>query len=149
MKKLITIFSFLIIIPLVFISINSISSKEGNKSNLTTSGTSDPEEFLIGAYNIGCAMANSNDNPMQELGLNMWHRFLEQETLTVAGLKQRRFPKGFTTSDGLFANVSSYQSEAVNFYNNASQLNNNFLYLTRPKIEMQSFAQRSDYCPIN
>lgn len=80
MKKLITVFSSILIVSLVLISLNSISSKETNTDNILTSGASDPDEFLIGAYSVGCASNNS----MQELGFNVWHRFLEQNTLTVS-----------------------------------------------------------------
>ena len=80
MRKLITVFSSILIVSLALISLNSISSKETNTDNILTSGTSDPDEFLLGAYNIGC----DTNNPMQELGFNMWHRFLEQKTLTVS-----------------------------------------------------------------
>jgi hypothetical protein len=66
----------------------------------------------------------------------------------VSGYKQRTFPRGFTSNDGLFNN--NYQSEVKDYYTqNVIPLNNNYIYLTRPKIEMLSFAQRSDYHPFD
>ncbi|MCI0474071.1 MAG: hypothetical protein L0Y76_10865, partial [Ignavibacteria bacterium] len=78
----------------------------------------------------------------------MWQRFLGQEEITGTGYNQTIFPRGFTANDGLFKTIGEYQSEVVPYYNGVSQLNNNYIYLTRPKIEMLTFAQRSDYHPI-
>ena len=85
---------------------------------------------------------------MLELGFNIWHRFLDQYDDTIPGMNQTKFPKGFTINDKLFN--TGYESEVVQYYKNrVIPLNNNYLYLTRPKIEMLSFAQRSDYHPFN
>ena len=145
MKRTILLIGILLITSVIMFSLKSLSSKENENKSFTDVQTSDPDEFLIGAYHVGCA----SNNPMQELGLNMWHRFLDQYDTNILGMNQSRFPKGFTPNDKLFSNISSYQGEAVIYYNSASQLNNNYLYLTRPKIEMLSFAQRSDYHPFN
>ena len=149
MKKLISFFGLILMTILVLISINSLSGNESNindaeRNNSASTLTSNPDEFIVGAYNIGC----TDLNRLQELGLNMWHRFLAQHDQIVPGMNQTRFPMGFTTNDSLFKSINSYQSEAVGYYNSVSQLNNNYLYLTRPKIEMLSFAQRSDYHPF-
>ncbi len=144
MRKLITVFSSILIVSLVLISLNSISSKETNTDNILTSGTSDPDEFLIGAYNVGC----DTNNPMLELGLNIWHRFLDQYDTIIPGMKQTRFPKGFIHNDRLFD--TGNESDVAQYYTQkVIPLNNNYIYLTRPKIEMLTFAQRSDYHPFD
>ncbi|MGV8017040.1 MAG: hypothetical protein AB2L26_02480 [Ignavibacteria bacterium] len=97
--------------------------------------------FLIGAYSAGC----SPNNVMNQLGLNIWHRFLWQENINDPNYNQKIAPLGFTANDKMLNPLSLYNSEVVSYYQTVSRLNNNYLYLTRPKLEMLSFAQRSDY----
>jgi hypothetical protein len=141
MKRALFTISALIVLFIILLSIREISGRE-NKSTIVS--TPDPDEFIIGAYSIGCA----SQNRLQELGFNMWHRFLDQEVITGTGYNQTVFPKGFASNDGLFKAIGEYQGDVTNYYNNVSQLNNNYIYLTRPKIEMLTFAQRSDYHPL-
>jgi hypothetical protein len=127
MKKLINLFGLILMIILVLISINSLSGNESNsdetaRNNFTATVTSNPDEFIVGAYHIGC----TDLNRLQELGLNMWHRYLGQYDETVPGMNQTRFPMGFTSNDKLFTNISTYQSEAVSYYNDVSQKKNNY-----------------------
>jgi hypothetical protein len=102
--------------------------------------------FLVGAYHVGCG----NGNPMQELGLNVWQRFIiNSDDNLDPNYNQPIFPRGELVEDKLMSMVSDYQGPVVNYYNSKSGLNNNYLYLNRPKIEMLSFAQRSDYHPYD
>ena len=80
MKSTILLIGILLITSVILFSLNSLSSKENETKSFANVQTADPDEFLIGAYNVGC----DTNNPMQELGFNIWHRFLEQETLTVS-----------------------------------------------------------------
>lgn len=122
MKNTILLIGILLITSVILFSIDSLSSKENENKSFANVQTSDPEEFLIGAYHVGCA----SNNPIQELGLNMWHRYLGQYDETVPGMNQTRFPMGFTSNDKLFTNISTYQSEAVSYYNDVSQKKNNY-----------------------
>jgi hypothetical protein len=145
MKKVYYVISIIMLLFLVFLSLESLSSKENEKNNSVNTQKADPDEFLIGAYHVGCA----SNNPMQELGLNIWHRFImDNDINTDTNINQHYLPRGELVEDKLLSNVTSYQSTVIPYYNSKSNLNNNYLYLNRPKIEMLSFAQRSDYHPF-
>jgi hypothetical protein len=148
MKKTIFLGSIVLITSVILFSINySLSSKENENKSVTNIQTSDPDEFLVGAYHVGCA--SNNSNPMQELGLNIWHRFIiNSDDNLDPNYNQPFFPRGELVEDKLMSDVSLYQGSVVNYYNSKSGLNNNYLYLNSPKIEMLSFAQRSDYHPF-
>jgi hypothetical protein len=145
MKKIINIMLILAVLIFITLSIKEIKGTENEIKSLSPKGLSDPDEFLIGAYHIGCA----SQNRLQALGMNIWHEFIpERDNITISGYNQHIFPHGFTPHDSLFANITNYQSEVNTFYNNKSTLNNNYLYFCRPKLEMLTFAQRSDYHPF-
>ncbi|MCX6162698.1 MAG: hypothetical protein NTV87_15360 [Ignavibacteriae bacterium] len=85
---------------------------------------------------------------MESLGFNIWQRYLGSYDTIISGYNQHIFPRGELPNDKLFANDSSYQQDVIPYYISKANLNNNYLYLNRPKIEMLSFAQRSDYHPF-
>jgi hypothetical protein len=80
MKKLLSLIIAVLLITTVIVSLNRLPGKENKTATMPGVQNPDPEEFLVGAYSIGCASSNR----LQELGLNIWHRFLNQETLTVS-----------------------------------------------------------------
>lgn len=154
MKRLLVLPVSVIVILLMLLSLNSMkgskyennSAAEIDTGNNSTGGSisSDPDEFLVGAYSIGCA----TDNKMKELGMNLWQRFLNQEIIEIKDFNQKVFFRGWGPNDALFDNTLQTSGDVIKYYNSVSELNNNFIYLTRPKIEMLTFAQRSDYHPF-
>ncbi|MCX6159749.1 MAG: hypothetical protein NTV87_00230 [Ignavibacteriae bacterium] len=142
MKKIIPYISIISIIILVTLSLKELTGEEYKRNSITSTGNPNPDSFLIGAYSIGCA----EDSIMENLGFNIWHKYLGNIDTTISGYNQHKFPQGVTSNDKLFENISSYQSAVTAYYIPKAGLNNNYLYLNRPKIEMLSFAQRSDYC---
>lgn len=145
MKKSLVISVQVTVLCLLFISLYSLTDSENKNNVLSGTVSPDPDEFLVGAYSIGCA----SQNRLQELGLNIWQNFLGRKYISILGYNQTNFPHGVTDNDSLFSDVSRYESEVTGYYYSRTQLNNNYLYLTRPKIEMLTFAQRSDYHPLS
>ncbi|MGV8018256.1 MAG: hypothetical protein AB2L26_08780 [Ignavibacteria bacterium] len=144
MKRAIITVSALVVLFVILLSINELTGSENEvKNNVTASP--DPEVFLIGAYSAGC----SPNNVMNQLGFNIWHRFLVPNTYPNSGYNQKIFPAGFTRNDNVFAGENDYLKESVKYYRGISRLNDNYIYLTRPRLEMLTFAQRSDYNPCN
>lgn len=70
MKRALITAGGLIVLFVIFLSINELTGGENEVKNNTTASP-DPEVFLIGAYSAGCP----HNNIMNQPGLNIRHRF--------------------------------------------------------------------------
>ncbi|MCX6165213.1 MAG: hypothetical protein NTU73_10220, partial [Ignavibacteriae bacterium] len=136
MKTRIAISSFLILLVLVYFYAQ-IPAKENKRTSL--SGTN-PSKFRIGLTNIGC---QTDFDFLSPLNCNLWHKYMGDQYIG-----NKWYPKGWfdigAPNDLLFNGINSYKDEVQGILN--SNKNRNYLsYSDRPKIDMLTYAQRSDY----
>jgi hypothetical protein len=136
MKTRIAISSFLMLLVLVYFY-SQIPAKE-NKSQ-STMGTH-PSKFRISMTNIG---SEPDFDFISPLNCNLWHKYMGSQYIG-----NKWYPKGWTVNDLLFTDIGGYKNEVLPFLDNIK--NHNYLsYSGRPKIDMLTYAQRSDYqCEI-
>ena len=144
MKLRIAISSFLVLLVLVYFY-SQIPAKENNIQS--TTGTH-PTKFRVGLIDVGHQPDYTFYAP---LNFNLWHKYMRKGILSNG----RFVPIGWNDlnlpnppNDILYSDISEYKTGVLQILSDNTSRNYSS-YIDRPKIDMLTYAQRSDYqCEI-
>jgi hypothetical protein len=135
--KIKVILSVLLVLSVAVFYLSKPNAKENETQSV--SGTNS-DTFRIGLINMG---VQTHFDSLAPLKCNLWHKYLG--TNIVNG---KFVPVGWTDigadSDKLYTPLQYYQSQVQGILTSNSGANYSS-YIDRPKIEMLTYAQRSDY----
>ena len=144
MKLRIAISSFLVLLVLVYFY-SQIPAKENNIQS--TTGTH-PTKFRVGLIDVGHQPDYTFYAP---LNFNLWHKYMRKGILpngrfVPIGWNDLNLPN--PPNDILYSDISEYKTGVLQILSDNTSRNYSS-YIDRPKIDMLTYAQRSDYqCEI-
>lgn len=136
MKKKLVLSGLLVLAAIVFY----FSKPDAKENSVESVSGTHPDKFYIGFIDMG---RQRDFSFLSELNFNLWHTLLPN---AVSGGKS--VPSGWVQfgapGDTLFSPLENYQTQVETIL--SANISHNYKsFSSRPKLEMLTFAQRSDY----